>query len=66
VGTGEHGEYYTDDGKIVLNGGNPQLKDTLRGDTKGEQLVYFTDDDRLIVSGAPKNPVQSHLHRRKS
>ncbi len=65
VGTSEHGEYYTDDGKIVLNGGDPQLKDTLRGDTKGEQLVYFTDDDRLIVSGAPKSPVQSHLHRRK-
>jgi lipopolysaccharide export system protein LptA len=66
VGTGQHGEYYTDDGKIVLNGGSPQLKDTLKGDTRGEQLVYFTDDDRLIVSGAPKNPVQSHLHRRKS
>jgi len=66
IGTSEHGEYYTDDGKIVLNGGNPQLKDTLRGDTRGEQLVYFTDDDRLIVSGGPKNPVQSHLHRRKS
>ena len=66
VGTSEHGEYYTDDGKIVLSGGTPELKDTLRGNTKGEQLVYFMDDDRLIVSGAPKNPVQSHLHRRKS
>ena len=66
VGTSDHGEYYTDDGKIVLNGGIAHLKDTLRGDTSGDQLVYFTDDDRLIVSGGSKNPVQSHLHRKKS
>lgn len=66
VGTGDHGEYYTDDGKIVLNGGSPQLNDTLRGNTRGKQLTYFTDDDRLIVNGAPKDPVRSHLHRKKS
>ncbi len=66
VGTGEHGEYYTDDGKIVLNGGTPQLNDSLRGNTRGQQLTYFTDDDRLIVNGAPKDPVQSHLHRKRS
>ena len=66
IGTSEHAEYYTDEGKIILTGGKPQLKDTLRGNTIGDKLTYYTDDERLLVDGAPRQEVQSHLHRKKS
>lgn len=64
VGTGDHAEYYTADGKVILTGGSPQLDDTVRGNTKGNQLTYFTNDDRLLVDGLPGHQVQSHLRKK--
>jgi lipopolysaccharide export system protein LptA len=64
VGNSEHAEYYTDEGKIILTGGAPQLNDTRRGNTKGEKLTYFTNDDRLLVDGAPEKKAQSHLRKK--
>jgi lipopolysaccharide export system protein LptA len=64
IGTGEHAEYYTDGGKIVLSGGGAQLNDTKRGNTKGGKLTYFTDDDRLLVDGAPEQQSKSHLRKK--
>jgi lipopolysaccharide export system protein LptA len=66
VGTGEHAEYYTDDNRIVVSGGQPLLTDTLRGNTRGAKLTYFTDDERLIVDGTPQQPVQSRLRHGKT
>lgn len=66
VGTSEHGEYYTGEGKIVLTGGRPYLKDSLKGDATGEQLIYFTNDDKLVFDGTPKNQVEGHIKRGKS
>ncbi len=65
VGTGEHAEYYTDEGRIQLSGGKPQLTDTLRGNTRGEKLTYFTEDERLIVDGTQQKPVESRVRRGK-
>ena len=65
VGTGEHAEYYTDEGKIILTGGEPRMDDTLKGSTMADKLTYFTDDDRLIVEGTPKKQVKTHLVRKK-
>ncbi|MDQ6706364.1 MAG: hypothetical protein M3Z85_10370, partial [Acidobacteriota bacterium] len=64
TGLGEHAEYYTQDEKIVLRGGDPQLLDSKRGNTRGAELTYFTNDDRLLVSGEPRKPVNSRLHRK--
>jgi len=65
IGMAEHAEYYTEEGKVILSGGEPQLKDTLRGNTtRGETLTYFTDDDRLTVDGG-KKPVRTDLRRKK-
>lgn len=66
VGTSEHGEYYTEEGKIVLTGGRPYLKDSARGDTQGEKITYFTNDDRLVLDGAPKQKIEGHILRGKS
>jgi lipopolysaccharide export system protein LptA len=66
IGTSEHGEYYTEEGKIVLTGGRPYLKDSARGDTQGEKITYFTNDDKLVLDGAPKQKVEGHILRGKS
>nr|MDQ2900331.1 hypothetical protein [Acidobacteriota bacterium] len=64
TGLGEHAEYYTADERIILRGGNPQLLDSKRGNTRGAELTYFANDDRLLVSGAPQKPVNSRLRRK--
>ena len=66
VGTSDHAEYYTEEGRIVLAGGRPQLKDSAKGDVTGEKLTYFTNDDRLQGDGAPKKQVEGHIVRGKS
>jgi lipopolysaccharide export system protein LptA len=66
VGTSEHGEYYTEEGKIVLTGGHPYLKDSTRGDTRGEKITYFTNDDKLVLDGAPKQKIEGHIIHGKS
>ena len=64
IGTGEHGEYVPAEAKVVLSGGTPQLADSMRGNTKGDQLTYFTNDERLLVNGAPQKQAQSHLRKK--
>jgi len=65
IGNSEHAEYYTEDGKVILSGGQPKLNDTKTGnDTRGDKLTWFTGDDRLIVEGAPKQKTQSHLRKK--
>ena len=66
VGKSEHAEYYTEEGKVVLSGGEPKLDDSKRGNTKGDKLTWYTDDDRLVVEGAPdKNGPKGQSHIRK-
>jgi lipopolysaccharide export system protein LptA len=64
TGTGEHGEYYPDDQKVVLRGGQPRMVDSLKGDTHGVELTYFANDDRLLVNGSAEQPAKSRLHRK--
>ncbi len=66
IGTSEHGEYYTEEGKIILTGGRPYLKDSKMGDSKGERVEYFTNTDKIVVDGNTKEQVQGHLLRGKS
>jgi lipopolysaccharide transport protein LptA len=65
IGTSEHAEYYTEEGKIVLTGGQPYLKDSKQGDAHGDDVTYFTNDDKLIIDGAPKTKVQGNIIRVK-
>ena len=61
TGTSEHAEYYADDEKVILNGGQPLLVDSVKGQTRGKQLTWFANDDRLIVDGADQaNPAKKH------
>jgi lipopolysaccharide export system protein LptA len=63
--TSEHAEYYAGDEKVVLNGGDPQLVDTVKGHTRGKELTWFSNDDRLIVDGAAGDPVKSTIRKKK-
>ncbi|MFL6417391.1 MAG: LptA/OstA family protein [Bryobacteraceae bacterium] len=54
TGTSDHCEYWTANSKVILSGGSPELKDSLKGVTRGRQLTYFGNDDRLLVDGIEK------------
>ncbi len=64
TGTAEHCEYYTKENKVVLNGGTPQMVDSVKGITKGHQLTYFDDDDRLIVEGEKKQLAYTEMKKK--
>ena len=64
TGTSEHAEYYVHDGKVILQKGNPQLVDSYKGTTKGNELTWYANDDRLLVNGADKQLVHSLLRRK--
>jgi lipopolysaccharide export system protein LptA len=63
-GASEHGEYYTKDDKVVLNGGSPQIVDSMKGMTRGRQLTYFTEEDHLIVEGENKKTAFTRMKKK--
>ncbi|MCU1329440.1 MAG: OstA family protein [Bryobacterales bacterium] len=65
TGRSEHAEYYTEEGKITLSGGEPTLEDTVRGNSQGDTITYYTEDERLLVDGVPGKPVRSLLRKKK-
>jgi lipopolysaccharide export system protein LptA len=64
TGTSEHAEYYTDENKIVLRGGDPTMNDNVRGNTRGTELTYYSDDDKLLVKGSDGKPAISHIRKK--
>jgi len=62
--TSEHAEYYVDEDKVILEGGQPRFVDSTRGTTRGEKLTWYSSDDRLLVNGMPQEQVKSVLHRK--
>ncbi|MGA3095427.1 MAG: LPS export ABC transporter periplasmic protein LptC [Bryobacteraceae bacterium] len=68
TGTGGHAEYYTANQKVVMHaekGGKAKLVDTVSGTSEGLELTYFANDDRLLGSGAPTEPVNTRIVRKK-
>ena len=65
-GSAEHSEYYTDEQKVILQGGNPKMTDSRGQSTVGPGgLIYYANDDRLIVTGSEKQPASSRIQRKK-
>ncbi|MDQ6760956.1 MAG: LPS export ABC transporter periplasmic protein LptC [Acidobacteriota bacterium] len=64
TGTSEHAEYYVDEDKLILEGGQPQLVDSRKGTTRGSKLTWFSQDDRLLVVGAEGKPANSKIQRK--
>ena len=63
-GASEHAEYFVDEDKVILEGGQPQFVDSIRGTTRGNKLTWFSKDDRLLVNGVEKEPAKSMLRRK--
>jgi hypothetical protein len=49
---------------VVLNGGSPQMVDSIKGITRGRELVYYSGDDHLMVEGAAKTPAFTQMKKR--
>jgi lipopolysaccharide export system protein LptA len=64
--TSDHAEYYVDEDKVILEGGQPRLVDSARGTTRGEKLTWYSSDDRLLVDGVPQQQVKSVLHHKNT
>lgn len=57
--TGNHAEYFAQDGRMLLIGGPPTLYDVDKGFTTGQRLTFFLHDDRLLVDGGDESPTVS-------
>jgi lipopolysaccharide export system protein LptA len=64
TGTSEHAEYYAGEEKVILDGGGPLFVDSLKGQTRGNQLTWFANSDRLLVNGAESRPADSLLRKK--
>lgn len=61
----EHAEYYADEGKVVIEGGKPELVDSGKSEkATGEQLTWWTNDDTFIVKGDQSEPAQSVIRKK--
>lgn len=61
----EHAEYYADEGKVILEGGKPELVDSAKNEkATGEQLTWWTNDDTFIVKGDKSDPAQSVIRKK--
>jgi lipopolysaccharide export system protein LptA len=65
TGTSDHAEYFTDNERIVLTGGQPQMLDSRKGFIRGAELTYYVNDDRLLVSGSPQQRATGRLRRKQ-
>jgi lipopolysaccharide export system protein LptA len=64
TGTSEHSEYYADEQRVVLNGGQPLLVDSEKGRTTGCELTWWANNDRLLVGGGQNCPVQTVIPKK--
>jgi lipopolysaccharide export system protein LptA len=63
-GSAEHAEYFVAEERVMLEGGHPELQDSVKGVTRGRQLIYYANDDRLLVNGVPQQPAVSKVRRK--
>jgi lipopolysaccharide transport protein LptA len=63
TGTSEHAEFYEQEQRVILTGGEPRLVDSARGTTRGQRLTYYANRDHLIVEGADGRPAVSRLKK---
>ncbi len=64
TGTSEHSEYYADEQKVILEGGDPLLVDSFKGQTRGKQLTWWANNDRLLVNGVESKPADTLIRKK--
>ena len=64
-GAAEHSEYYIDEDKVILTGGNPFVNDSKRGITRGALITWYSKQDRLIVDSTGTGGSVSRILKKK-
>lgn len=62
-GASEHAEFYEQEQRVILTGGEPRFTDSERGTTSGRRLTYYASRDQLIVEGDDGRPAVSRLRK---
>lgn len=61
----EHAEYFADEGKVIIEGGKPELVDSAKNEKSvGEQLTWWANDDTFIVKGDEAAPAQNAIKKK--
>jgi lipopolysaccharide export system protein LptA len=60
----EHAEYYVDEDKVILEGGDPRFVDSAKGTTRSSKLIWYSKQNRLDENGSAQEPVKSLLHKK--
>lgn len=61
----EHAEYFADEGKVIIEGGKPELIDSAKSEkATGRQLTWWANDDTFIVKGDESDPAQSTIKKK--
>lgn len=63
TGNSEHSEYYLDEERIVLNGGAPVVVDSVKGTTRGNEIVWYSRQDKLVVDNTGAGQSVSRVKR---
>lgn len=68
-GTGDTGEYYTADSRLVLEGTKPEMIDVVKGveqrRTTGKQLSWFANNNKIFVEGQEQKQTLSTVQRKR-
>jgi len=64
-GGAAHSEYYLEEDKVILSGGNPFVNDSKRGITRGALITWYSKQDRLIVDSTGTGGSVSRILRKK-
>jgi len=69
-GTGEHGEYYPAEQKVILRGTRVKMVEQIAGAPKpntseGTEMTWWANDDRLLNTATPEKPVDTRILRKK-
>ena len=68
TGTSDHAEYFVDEQRVVLSGGQPAVVDSEKGRTStqgaGCELTWWANNDRLVVGGQQNCPVQTVIPKK--
>jgi lipopolysaccharide export system protein LptA len=70
TGTGQHSEYYTDEQKVILNGGwvkmvQKKFVEPKPETSEGTEMTYYVNDNRLDVKAPLERPGNTRIIRKK-
>jgi lipopolysaccharide export system protein LptA len=64
-GSSEHAEYYPEEERFLLTGGNPLVVDSKRGTSRGATIIWYSRQDLLVVDNSGAGPAVSRMNQSK-